>query len=329
MSVKTTKTAALDDLAEEYDDKQSAAVISEEKDALGGIINQADSLNDMQIQATKDYADKQTEIQNQQTDLVVQQLEQNKAQAEKDYIKEKSSAYTDFQKQSNQYGVDAEVKAASGMKNTGYTESSRVAMYNQYQQRAAVAREAYVLAKQNYDTKIAEARLQNSSVLAKIAYESYQQQLSLALDGFNNKNQLIIAKKEDNKNNTDRWQEIIEQIDKEDSKKTETSKSSKFGKVFNGAVKKITNGQSSDLAPVLSKTGKGVLRALPNSNATSKNETLAPTELKPDMASVRALIRELGTGPISAAKLDELISAGIVQEYVEDGKLKFRLLSKP
>lgn len=355
-----------------YDDKRFTNVKSEEKAALSesektydGMIDNTDKFYDKQIQASKDYANKQTEIQNQQTDLAIKEINQQKAQAQKDYTKEQSGAYTDWQKQSNQYGANAEARAANGMSNTGYSESSQVAMYNQYQQRVTAAREAYVLAKQNYDNKITEARLQNNSALAKIAYEALQQQLSLALEGFKYKNELVLAKaKEKREIKNDyftRWQAVLDQINKENTLKeqarqhdeslAETKRQhqatiamqkaqlAEEQRQFNilhptgGAVISKSSGSSSGRRGGSSSSKKSTKRdsstIRANKETSNKKVTNTSTSSKssnptPDMKSVL----DLGYGPISAKKLNSLISQGIVEEYESNGKLKYRKVFK-
>lgn len=144
-----------------------------------------------QIAASKNWANTQTKLQNEQTDFAIEKIEQQKAQAKADYTKEQSGAYVDYKKQSNEYGVNAEQQAAMGMANTGYSESSQVSLYNTYQNRVATARQSYDQAILNYNNAITEARLQNSSILAEIAYESLQAQLKLSLQGVQYKNQLL------------------------------------------------------------------------------------------------------------------------------------------
>ena len=117
----------------DYNDERFAQVSNNKQEALsqmeqayGGMINEADRFYQAQIDASKDWANQQAQLQQQQTDLAIEQINQQKEQENKDYIKEQSGAYTDWQKQSNQYGVNAEQQAASGLKNTGYGESSQV-----------------------------------------------------------------------------------------------------------------------------------------------------------------------------------------------------------
>ena len=186
-------------MAVNYEDPRFGQVESDKQQAMteleqtyAGMIGESDSYYQQQIDATKEWADKQTSLQQEQTDFTIQQIEQQKQQAQKDYTKEQSGAYVDWQKQSNPYGAAAEQQAAAGMTNTGFAESSQVAMYNAYQNRVAVAREVMNQAILNYNNGIKEAQLQNNSVLAEIAYQSLQTQLQLGLEGFQYKNNLIL-----------------------------------------------------------------------------------------------------------------------------------------
>ena len=110
-----------------YDDERFKQVESQKQDALteventySGMISQTDKYYQDQINATKDWANTQQQLQQEQTDFTIEQIEQQKAQANKDYTKEQAGAYTDWQKQSNKYGVNAEQMASSGLSNTGF-----------------------------------------------------------------------------------------------------------------------------------------------------------------------------------------------------------------
>lgn len=209
-----------------YDDKRFAEVEADKQAAMGevqntygGMINSSDQYYNKQIEAAQDWANTQTQLQNQQTDFTIEQIEQQKDQAQKDYTKEQSGAYVDWQKQSAKHGVNAEQMAAQGMTGTGYSESSQVSMYNTYQNRVATSRESYNQAVLNYNNSIKEARLQNSSVLAEIAFEALQTQLKLSLEGFQYKNKLLTdqmnMKMEVDERYYSRYQDVLSQIDKE------------------------------------------------------------------------------------------------------------------
>lgn len=211
-----------------YDDKRFTQVEADKNQALtdventyAGMIDQTDSYYQAQIDASKQWADKQAQIQQDNTDFTIEQIEQQKGQANKDYLKEQSGAYADWQKQSNKYGANAEQMAASGLSNTGFSESSQVSMYNTYQNRVASARESYSQAVLNYNNSIKEAQLQNNSKLAEIAYSALQQQLELSLQGFQYKNQLIEqqANKKLEVDNMyyNRYQDVLNQMNQENA----------------------------------------------------------------------------------------------------------------
>jgi hypothetical protein len=198
-------------------DKQTA--LSELEQTYGGMIEQSDSFYQAQIDASKEWADKQSQLQQEQTDFAIEQIEQQKEQTHKDYLKEQSGAYVDWQKQSNEYGVESEKMASAGLDATGFSESSQVSMYNTYQMRVATARETFNRAVLAYDNSIQEAKLQNNAILAEIAYQALQEQLSLSLEGFQYKNNLILeqANKKVELENIyyNRWQDVLNQINTE------------------------------------------------------------------------------------------------------------------
>ena len=185
------------------------------------MINQSDRFYQAQVDATKSWEEKQTQLQQDRTDFTIEQIEQQKEQAHKDYTKEQSASYVDWQKQSNQYGANAESMASAGLTNTGYSESSQVNMYNTYQNRVATARDVNNRAVLNYNNSIKDAQLQNNSILAEIAFNSLYKQLEISLAGFQYKNDLII-----NKLNTQlsvdseyhsRYMDVLGQINTENS----------------------------------------------------------------------------------------------------------------
>jgi hypothetical protein len=211
-----------------HDDKRFAEVEADKKAALneadvtyGNMISNSDKYYQSQIDASKQWAEKQSQLQQEQTDFAIEKIEQEKAQAKKDYTKEQSGAYVDWQKQSDPYGANAERVASAGLAGSGYSESSQVSMYNTYQNRITAARESYNQAVLGYNNAITEARLQNNSILAEIAYTTLQQQLELSLQGFQYKNQLIIEKSNKktqlNSEYYARYQDVLKQINTENA----------------------------------------------------------------------------------------------------------------
>lgn len=324
-------------MAVNYDDERFTEVTTDKNAAIkesdtmyNDII--ADSTNgyDDQIQASKDWVETQTDLQNKKTDFAIDEINQQKEQTRKDYLKEQSGAYVDWQKQSNQYGVNAEKMAATGLTNTGYSESSQVRMYTAYQNRVAVARESYTRAVLNYDNAIKEARLQNSSILAEIAYQGLQEQLKLGLEAMQYKNALLIekanAKRQIDSEYYSRWRDVLSQINTENAlaeqqrqfdesmafqreqfewQQAQAAKSSSINKSSNSNKTSTKSTMQEGLQKVINK-------------ASNKVSNKAEPEV--DMDSVLAL----GYGPISASKLNELVSSGKVVEYEKDGKLKYK-----
>lgn len=212
----------------DYNDKRFTEVEADKKAALnevdvtyGNMVSQSDKFYQNQIDAAKDYAETQKKNQQAQTDFAIDKIEQQKEQAKKDYTKEQSGAYVDWQKQSNQYGANAEQMAASGLAGSGYSESSQVSMYNTYQNRVTAARESFTRAVLEYDNAIKDARLQNNAMLAEIAYNSLREQLELSLEGFQYKNQLILDKAnkklELDKYYHTKYQDVLAQINQENA----------------------------------------------------------------------------------------------------------------
>ena len=144
--------------------------------------------------AIDQYAEEQKKLQQEATDLTIQQMEQQKAEAADDYAKEQSAAYTDYQRQTAKHGVQAEQLASMGMGGTGYSESAKVAMYNAYQNRVAVARQTHNKLVTDYNNAMAEAKLQNSSALAQIAFNALQSGLQLNQQTLQNEQNLLLQK---------------------------------------------------------------------------------------------------------------------------------------
>lgn len=211
-----------------YDDQRFKDVEADKTEALSELentysdmVNSSDKYYQAQVDASKQWEKTQTANQQAQTDFAIEQIGQQKEKAEKDYKKEQSGAYANWKVESNRYGANAETMAQQGMINSGYAESAQVSMYNTYQNRVAQARENYNIAVMNYDNAIKDARLQNNSVLAQIAYQALQAQLELSLQGFQYKNQLVLdklaRKTEIDQMYHNRYQDVLNQINHENA----------------------------------------------------------------------------------------------------------------
>ena len=323
-------------------DKEKDAAIKENDTMYNDMISDSDSYYQAQINASKEYAETQKKNQQAATDFAIEEINQQKSQAKSDYTKEQAGSWADYQKQVDPYGAQAEQVAASGLSNSGYADSLQTQAYVAYQNRVATAREAYQRAVLNYDNAITEARLQNNSLLAEIAYQALQQQLELSLAGFQYKNTLVLSKAETKRaiDNTyySRYQDVLKQINTENTlaeqirqyntsmafqreqfeyQKAQGGKSSSGSSGGSGSIKKSSSGSSS------SSSGKKTI-----SKSEAKNISNALTGKKASVSVDMQSVLDLGYGPISAEKLNSLVSQGIIEEYTEGGKLKYRKVFK-
>lgn len=326
-----------------YDDQRFQEVEADKKVALSendkmysGMINESDKYYQAQIDASKQWADTQTKLQQEQTDFAIQKIEQEKEQAQKDYIKEQSGAYVDWQKQSNQYGANAEAAAGQGMLHSGWSESSQTTMYNTYQNRVATARESYNRIVLDFNNQMTEARLQNSSILAEIAYEAQKQQLELNLQAFNYKNTLLLEqankKLEIENNYYNRYQDVLQQINQENAlaeqirqyNESLALEKEQFDWQKQQASKSYSVGGSSGS----SGGGSGGYGTIDKTKDTSKYNATQGHGINRESAddlkknnSFEKQVLNLGYGPISAKELDKKVKSGEVKETVKNGKV--------
>jgi hypothetical protein len=328
------------------------AALKETGDAYDKAITNNTSAMDKALADIEAAKQQSVDAANKQTELAIDKLEQQQEWARQDYIKEQSGAYKDYQKQSNQYGVNAEQMAASGMTDTGYSESSQVSMYNTYQNRIAVARESYQRTVDNFALGMAEARAQNSSVLAEIYAQAMARQLEATMHYTTQNNNLLVQKTEaQNKVKNDYYQRylaVIAQIN-EENKLAEDVRQHEDEMAYKEAALKEEKRQFDILHPTeygmsgASTTsinpGKGGSSGGSKSSSSKKKiggkssvktgtskvtsgmtkaDTKSSAEI--DMNSVLAL----GYGPISASRLSELVAEGKIKKYYEGGKIKFK-----
>ena len=288
--------------------------------------------------------DKLEESANAQTEFAIDEIERQKANAKKDYTKEQSGAYKDWQTQKDTYGVNAEKMAGAGLDGTGYAESSQVRMYNQYQARVTAARESFQRSMDNFNASITQARLQNSATLAQIAYDTLVKQAEYAAT-FAMKNtelltqmagQKVAIKQQNQQNYQNVYQQLIQEAQYNASmaeNKRQFDENMAFQREqFNWQKQKAAaSGGSSGGSASIKKTkassggGSGV-NSKANVSAVNKDDTnknskkTTPHEPIIDLESVLAL----GYGPISPEELNKKVEQGIIEEYVQHGKLKYR-----
>lgn len=204
LQVEDEKNQKLEETNKTYQD-----LINERND----LTNQQNDLVNQWQQTQNENLDKQLQF---QQDLINQQ----KQEAEKSYQDEAKSAYTDYRKETDNYGVSREQQLASGLGGAGgYSESSRVSMYNTYQNRLSTARQSMDKAYLEFDNAIREAQLTNDVTKAENALQALQQKLQIALEGFNYKSEQtqnkLAMQQQINSEYYNRYQDVLNQINYE------------------------------------------------------------------------------------------------------------------
>lgn len=210
-----------------YEDERFKQVENQKQEQLNNInntynnmVNQSDSYFQNLVDATNKYTESQQKNQQANTDFAIEQINQQKEQAKKDYTKEQAGAYIDWQKQTKSH---QQQMSNSGLQNTGYSATLERDYYTTYQNRIISAKESYDKAVQNYDNSITQAILANNSALAEIAYNGLKTQLELSLQGFQYKNDLLLRQISDTRDidNTyyNRWRDVLSQFNTENALK--------------------------------------------------------------------------------------------------------------
>lgn len=134
------------------------------------------------LQQQNDMLAQQSAIQKEQsqanTNQTINEINQQREYANKDFNKEARGAYQDYQKIVNPYGVQAEKMASNGLGNAGYSETSKLNAYNTYQNRYATARESADRLQQDFNNQITQARLSGNKELAEIALNELQTKMT-------------------------------------------------------------------------------------------------------------------------------------------------------
>lgn len=172
-----------------------------------------DSLMNQQNNLLNERQKKQNELINQQTQIQTDELNREKEKIDKDVDKTNQSLYSNWQKQTNQYGVQAEQLAQQGLANSGYAETTKTALYNTYQKNVTDTLNNARDLKSDYDFKIAQARQQGSVQQAQAAVDLYAQRLQLLTQNYElrqNREQYLYQKERD-KVSDNQWQKTFDE----------------------------------------------------------------------------------------------------------------------
>ena len=143
---------------------------------------------------------KQNEITQKQTQLNIDELNREKNKIDTDVNKTTSGLYTEYQKQANQYGVEAERQAKLGLANSGYSETAQTNLYNTYQKNITETLNNARDLKADFDFQISKAQQTGDITKAQNALEIYKSKMQLLTQEYefkNNREQFLYQKDQD------------------------------------------------------------------------------------------------------------------------------------
>lgn len=129
------------------------------------------------------------------------EVERQKKEYDEEATKSAKALYSDYKKQSNPYGANAEQLASQGLNKSGYAESSQVNLYNTYQKNVTELITTANKLKADKDFEMNQAYLEADIQKAQNTLAIYQQQAQLALTEY----QLRYQKYRDDKSDS-QWE---------------------------------------------------------------------------------------------------------------------------
>lgn len=137
-----------------------------------------DNLNNQTNQLYEEQMKQQENMINTSTQQAIDEIERNKQKAEREAEKVNKALYTDYQKQINPYGVNAENLAEQGLKGSGVAESAKTNYYNTYQNARTEATNNANTIKADFDAQIAQARQNGDLQKAQSLLNLYTQRIN-------------------------------------------------------------------------------------------------------------------------------------------------------
>lgn len=140
-----------------------------------------EAINELQNQTNQLYnqqQEQQNRIINTSTEQAIADIERNKQKTDRELNKTNKVLYTDYQKQINPYGVNAERLAEQGLANSGLAETTKANYYNTYQNARAEATNNANQIKADFDADMVKARQNGDMQKAQSALELYKQKIA-------------------------------------------------------------------------------------------------------------------------------------------------------
>ncbi len=145
---------------------------------INNLNNQVNQLYDEQLK-------QQQNIINTSTGQIIDEIERNKQKTDEEVAKTNKALYTDYQKQINPYGVNAENLAEQGLGGSGLAETTKANYYNTYQNARTEATNNANTIKADFDAQITKARQNGDLQMAQSALEMYKQKVNDLYNTYN------------------------------------------------------------------------------------------------------------------------------------------------
>ena len=175
-------------------------------DELDNLQNQTNQLYDEQMKQQKSMI-------NTSTQQTIDEIERNKQKAQVEADKTNRALYTDYQKQINPYGVNAENLAEQGLAKSGLAETTKANYYNTYQTARTEAMNNANTIKADFDAEIARARQNGDLQTAQAKLDLYKQRINDLANMYNLKFQAdqFAYQKEQDALSQSNWEREFEQ----------------------------------------------------------------------------------------------------------------------
>ena len=134
------------------------------------------------------YRERQQDLNNEIIDKGLQktqaQVDFEKSQYEQEAQKAANALHSNYQKEQSDYGARAESIASQGLANSGYAESSRVSLYNNYQNNVTNIMNELNNEKAKLDLQMNQAYIDADIQKAQNMVSIYQQKMELAMNSY-------------------------------------------------------------------------------------------------------------------------------------------------
>lgn len=144
-----------------------------------------DNLNNQVSQLYDEQMKQQENIINTSTQQTIDEIERNKQKTQQEVEKTNRALYTDYQKQINPYGVNAENLAEQGLGKSGLAETTKARYYNTYQSARTEAQNNADKIYADLNAELVKARQNADLQLATSKMEIYKQRVNDLYNTYN------------------------------------------------------------------------------------------------------------------------------------------------